>query len=144
MAKLKIRNAEVLFFDATDNGFGTSITIAVTQEIGEAITAFYAENNIGNEKTGIGVPNFKEYEGTYRFAAKTNAHTKIAGLNGLSASDIGFKARVDLILNTFEYNNKFTKGKTYVGSGATAILVLQGGSTQASNDIADLLAEHEG
>ena len=115
MEKLKIKNAEVIFANLKNEGFGTSLTIKVTPEIEKALTDFYAENKIGNEKTVIGTPTFKEYEGTKQYNAKINETTKFAYLNGLTENSLGFGARIDFILNAFEYKNKFTKGKTYIG-----------------------------
>ena len=141
MEKLKIENAEVVFASLTDTGFGTSLTIKVTPEIEKALTDFYAKNKIGNEKTVIGVPNFKDYEGTKQINLKINESTKFAGLNGLTTESLGFGARVNFFLNAFEYNNKFTKGKTYVGASISAVVILSCRKTGADADLAELLAE---
>jgi len=55
--KIKVENAEIVFANLTDTGFGTSLTIKVTPEIEKQISDFWKENKIGNEKTVIGVPN---------------------------------------------------------------------------------------
>ena len=57
--KIKVVNAEVIFANLTDEGFGTSLTIKLTPEIEEQITEFWKANNIGNEKTVIGEPHIK-------------------------------------------------------------------------------------
>ena len=139
MEKIKIENAEIVFANLTDTGFGTSLTIKVTPEIEKQISDFWAKNKIGNEKTVIGVPNFKDYEGTKQINLKINESTKFAGLNSLTTENLGFGARVNLFLNAFEYNNKFTKGKTYVGASISAVVILSGRKTSADADLSELL-----
>lgn len=139
MEKIKIENAEIVFANLTDTGFGTSLTIKVTPEIEKQISDFWAKNKIGNEKTVIGVPNFKVYEETKQINLKINESTKFAGLNGLLPENLGFGARVNFFLNAFEYNNKFTKGKTYVGASISAVVILSGKKTGADADLSELL-----
>lgn len=145
MAKEIVKNAKVLFFSPEDQGFGTSITIEVTEPIYQQLSAFYEKNNVGNpNKTEVGKLNIKEYEGTYQFSLKVNAHTKYAGLNGLTVSDIGFGSTIDLLINTFEYNNKFTKGNTYVGVSVSAVLVLSACKSGGTDDLNVLMQAYEG
>ncbi len=139
--KLKVVNAEIVFANLKDEGFGTSLTIKVTPEIEKQLTDFYAKNKIGNEKTVIGVPTLKEYEGAKQFSAKINESTKFAGLNGLTVENLGFGAIVNFFLNAFEYNNKFTKGKTFVGASVSAVVILEGRKTGADADLAELLGD---
>ena len=138
-SKIKVVNAEVIFANLVDEGFGTSLTIKLTPEIEEQVKEFWKTNNIGNEKTVIGEPNIKEYEGTRQLSLKINDHTKFAGLNGLTTDNLGFGARVNFFLNAFEYKNKFTKGKTYVGASISAVVILEGRRTGADADLSDLL-----
>ena len=137
--KIKVVNAEVIFANLTDEGFGTSLTIKLTPEIEEQITEFWKANNIGNEKTVIGEPNIKEYEGTRQLSLKINDHTKFAGIKGLTTDNLGFGARINFFLNAFEYKNKFTKGETYVGASISAVVILEGRRTGADADLSDLL-----
>ena len=141
MEKIKIENAEIIFANLVDSGFGTSLTLKVTPELEKQITDFWAKNKIGNEKTVIGVPNFKEYEGTKQINLKINESTKFAGLNGLTTENLGFGARVNMFVNAFEYSNKFTKGKTYIGASVSAVVILSGRKTGADADLAELLSE---
>ena len=106
----------------------------------KAITEFWKAHKIG--KTNAGVPNFKEYEGTNQFNLSFNDNTKFAYLNGTNEQSLGFGAKVDLIVNAFTYNNKFTGGKDKVGASLSAVLVVQGRVTGADADLADLLAEY--
>ena len=137
--KIKVVNAEVIFANLTDEGFGTSLTIKLKPEIEEQITEFWKANNIGNEKTVIGEPNIKEYEGTRQLSLKINEHTKFAGLNGLTTNNLGFGARVNFFLNAFEYKNKFTKGNMYTGASISAVVILGGKRTGADADLSNLL-----
>jgi hypothetical protein len=138
-SKIKVVNAEVIFANLVDEGFGTSLTIKLTPELEKQITEFWKANNIGNEKTVIGEPNIKEYEGTRQLSLKINEHTRFAGLNGLTTDNLGFGARINFFLNAFEYSNKFTKGKTYTGASISAVVILEGKRTGADADLSDLL-----
>ena len=138
-SKIKVVNAEVIFANLVDEGFGTSITIKLTPEIEEQVKEFWKANNIGNEKTVIGEPNIKEYEGTRQLSLKINDHTKFAGIKGLTTDNLGFGARINFFLNSFEYKNKFTKGKTYIGASISAVVILEGKRTGADADLSDLL-----
>ena len=139
--KIKVENAEIVFANLTDTGFGTSLTIKVTPEIEKQISDFWKENKIGNEKTVIGVPNYKMYEETKQINLKINESTKFAGLNGLTTENLGFGSRVTFFLNCFEYNNKFTKGKTFNGASVSACVILSCKKTGADADLSDLLNE---
>ena len=141
MSKIRIENAEIIFASLVDNGFGTSLTIKVSPEIEKQITDFWASEKIGNEKTVIGVPNFKDYEGTKQVNLKINESTKFAGLNGLTTNDLGFGCKVNMFVNSFEYSNKFTKGKTYIGASVSAVVILSGRKTGADADLAELLGD---
>ena len=140
--KLKLKNVEVVFANLEDEGFGRSLTIKVTSENEKAINDFFKVNQIGNEKSKvIGEPNYKEYEGTKQLGIRFNDNTRFAGINGLDQIDLGFGARIDCIVNAFEYNNKFTRGATYVGASLSAVVVLSGRRTGADADLNDLLNE---
>ena len=140
--KLKLKNVEVVFANLEDEGFGRSLTIKVTSENEKAINDFFKVNQIGNEKSKvIGEPNYKEYEGTKQLGIRFNDNTKFAGLNGLDKLDLGFGARIDCIVNAFEYNNKFTRGATFVGASLSAVVILSGRRTGADADLNDLLNE---
>ena len=140
--KLKLKNVEVVFANLEDEGFGRSLTIKVTSENEKAINDFFKVNQIGNEKSKvIGEPNYKEYEGTKQLGIRFNDNTKFAGLNGLDQLDLGFGARIDCIVNAFEYNNKFTRGTTFVGASLSAVVILSGRRTGADADLNDLLNE---
>lgn len=144
-AKLKLQKVKVVFFNPTDEGFGTSITIDCTDSnVKKQIEDWVRENNIGKENPGVA--NFKEYtpEGgdtTLQFAFKINDYTKYAGVNGLGKEDISYGATIDLIAQAYTYNNKFTGGKDRVGQSASAIVVRSAGSTGGDADLAELLGD---
>ena len=140
--KLKLKNVEVVFANLEDEGFGRSLTIKVTSENETMINEFFKVNQIGNEKSKvIGEPNYKEYEGTKQLGIRFNNNTRFAGLNGLDQLDLGFGARINCFINAFEYNNKFTRGTTYVGASLSAVVILSGRRTGADADLNDLLNE---
>lgn len=144
-AKLKLKNVKVVFFNPTDEGFGTSITIDCTNpEVKKQIEEWVSENKIGKDNPGVA--NIKEYtaesgETTLQFAFKINDYTKYAGINGLGKDDIGYGATIDLIAQAYTYNNKFTGGKDRVGQSASAIVVRSGASTGGDADLAELLGD---
>jgi hypothetical protein len=136
MDKVTLRDAEVVFANLQDEGFGKSITINATdKDVKDAITKWVQDNKIGKgEKAGK--PNFKEYEGKIQYSFKINDFTRFAGLNGLSEKDLGFGARVSLTANAFEYDNKFGKG---VSGSLSAVVVEKRAQTSADGDLAELL-----
>jgi len=137
--KLRIDGAEVIFSNMVDEGFGRSLTIKVTPEIEEKVSEFWKVNQIGNAKTVIGEPNYKMYEQTKQLSLKVNDSTKFAGVNGLNTDNLGFGSTVNFIVNAFEYNNKFTKGETYVGASLSAVVILTGKKTGSDADLNELL-----
>lgn len=138
--KLVLRDVAVVFANLEDEGFGRSITVDATdKEVNKAITKWVKDNNIGKgDKAGI--PNFKEYEGKTQYSFKLNDFTRFAGLNGLSEKDLGFGARISLVANAFEYDNKFGKG---VSGGLSAVVVEKRASTSADGDLEELLNGNE-
>lgn len=143
--KLKLKNVKVVFFNPTDEGFGTSITIDCTNpEVKKQIEEWVKDNNIGKDTPGVA--NIKEYtpengDTTLQFAFKINEYTKYAGVNGLGKDDIGYGATIDLIAQAYTYNNKFTGGKDRVGQSASAIVVRSGATTGGDADLAELLGD---
>ena len=144
--KLKLKGVKVVFYNPEDEGFGTSITIAVDDEAKKLITDWVKANNIGKDNPGVA--NFKDYtnektgETTTQYSFRLNDYTKYAGINGLSEKDLGYGAVIDLIANAFEYNNKFTGGKTRVGQSASAIVVRSGATSGGDADLAELLEDY--
>lgn len=136
--KLKLKSATVVFANLSDEGFGRSITIDATDnEVKKQIADWVTRNKIGKGDKA-GVPNFKEYEGKLQYSFKMNDHTRFAGLNGLDEYKLGFGAKISLIANAFEYDNKFGKG---VSSSLSAVVIEKGANTAADADLEELLSD---
>lgn len=138
--KLKLEHASIVFANLVDDGFGRSLTIDVTdKEVRDKIEKWVKYNNIGKGDKA-GKPNFKEYEGkngkTTQYAIKISDFTQFAGLNGLTKENLGFGAKVSLVAQAFEYDNKFGKG---VSANLSAVLVEERAKTGADADMAELL-----
>ncbi len=135
--KITLKNVEVVFANLVDEGFGKSITINATdKETNKLITDWVKANNIGKDTPGV--PKFKKYEDKLQYSFKMNDNTRIAGINGLSQKDLGFGARISLVANSFEYDNKFGKG---VSGSLSAVVVEKGSPTSADSDLAELLGD---
>ena len=140
--KLKLKGCEIVFANMEEkDGFKRSLTIKVDAEKEKAITEFWKANKIGKQNPGV--PSFKEYEGTKQMNLSFNDNTKFAYLNGTNEQSLGWGAKVDLVVNAFTYNNKFTGGKDKVGASLSAVLVTSGRVTGADADLADLLSGYE-
>lgn len=138
MDKITLRDVEVIFANLEDEGFGKSITINATDKATQKkITGWVETNNIG-KGDNAGKPNFKEYEGKYQYSFKINDYTRFAGLNGLEQKDLGFGARISLIANAFEYDNKFGKGTS---GSLSAVVIEKRASSSSDGDLAELLGE---
>lgn len=139
--KLLLRDVKVIFANLVDEGFGTSITIDVTDEkVKQQVIDWVAENKIGKDNPGVA--NIKEYtpeegnETTYQFSFKINDHTKYRGLDTLTKENLGFGAVVDLVANAFAFDNKFGKG---VSQSLSAVLIKKGTESSADADMGELM-----
>lgn len=139
-SKITLRGVEIFFANLEDEGFGRSLTIDATDpNTKKAITNWVETNKIGKGDKA-GVPNFKTYEDKVQYAFKINDFTRFAGNNGLSEKDLGFGAKVSLIANAFEYDNKFGKG---VSGSLSAVLIEKRASTSADADLEELMGSAE-
>lgn len=144
MNTLTLLNAEVVFVNLLEeSGFKPSVTIKVTPEFEKQISAFWAENQIG--KTGQGVAVFKEYTNkenvtTRQFNVALNPTVKFAGINGLTEKDLGFGAVVNMVINCFTYNNKFSGGKDRQSTNVAACVILRGRKTGNDAVLSELLS----
>jgi hypothetical protein len=135
--KIYLKNVKVVFANLVDEGFGRSITIdATAPEVATAIDEWVTANNIG-KGDHAGKANFKTYEDTIQYALKINDSTKFVYANGLSESDLGFRAEISLAANAFDYDNKFGKGTS---ASLSAVVVHKGKATGADQDIEELMA----
>lgn len=135
MEELIIKNVKILFADLEDKGYGKNIVIDATdKELQDLITDYYK-----SEKIGDGKPHFKKYtdkEGkeTIQFTIKLSDYTDIEGKDGLSAKDLRWGAIVNVLLRTYEWNNKFGKG---ISAFANSIYVVEGGAKSNMAKIAE-------
>lgn len=143
MDKLILKGAKVLFIEVNDKDFGSSITIDVTDAtMRSAIETYYAGEGLA--------PKFKDYtnkktgEVTKQFSIKLASFVKIqdeAGNeytideveNKLSQIKLAFGAIVNLAIRSYEYDNKFGKGKS---ASVSALKITTG--AQLKDDMNDL------
>lgn len=125
MEELIIKNAKIVFAELEDNGFGKNIVIDVTDKaLQDQITDFYKVAKVADGK-----PKFKDYtnkdgETTKQFTLKLSEFTDIEGKDGLSSKDLRYGAKVNILVRTYEWDNKFGKG---VSARAQSIFVVEGG-----------------
>ena len=116
--ELIIKHANVIFSELTDKGFGRSIVIDATDAD--------LQKQINDWSTANGVkPKFKDYtdkEGktTKQYTIKLTEYTQIDGNEG--EKSLGYGAVVNVIIRSFEYNNKFGKGKSCSASGIFVVV----------------------
>ena len=135
MEELLIKNAKIVFAELEDNGFGKNIVIDVTDKaLQDQITDFYKAAKIADGK-----PKFKDYtnkdgETTKQFTLKLSEYTDIEGKDGLGAKDLRYGAKVNILVRTYEWDNKFGKG---ISARAQSIYVVEGGVKTNMSKIAE-------
>lgn len=135
MEELIIKNAKIVFAELEDNGFGKNIVIDVTDKaLQDQITDFYKAAKIADGK-----PKFKDYtnkdgETTKQFTLKLSEFTDIEGKDGLGAKDLRYGAKVNILVRTYEWDNKFGKG---ISARAQSIFVVEGGVKTNMSKIAE-------
>ena len=98
------------------------------------IETFYAEAGIGEGK-----PKFKDYtnkdgETTKQFTLKLSEYTDIEGKDGLGEKDLRFGAKINILVRTYEWDNKFGKGTS---ARVQSIFVVEGGVKTNMDKIAE-------
>lgn len=120
-----IKGAKIVFADLTDKGYGKNIVIDVSDiDLQEQIAKFYKDAKIGDGK-----PKFKDYtnkdgETTKQFTLKLSDFTDIDGKDGLGADDLRYGAKVNVLVRTYDWDNKFGKGTS---ARVQSIFVVEGG-----------------
>lgn len=120
-----IKGAKIVFADLTDKGYGKNIVIDVSDiDLQEQIAKFYEDAKIGDGK-----PKFKDYTNkdgvtTKQFTLKLSDFTDIEGKDGLGADDLRYGAKVNVLVRTYDWDNKFGKGTS---ARAQSIFVVEGG-----------------
>lgn len=120
-----IKGAKIVFADLTDKGYGKNIVIDVSDiDLQEQIAKFYEDAKIGDGK-----PKFKDYTNkdgvtTKQFTLKLSDFTDIDGKDGLGADDLRYGAKVNILVRTYDWDNKFGKGTS---ARVQSIFVVEGG-----------------
>jgi len=120
-----IKGAKIVFADLTDKGYGKNIVIDVSDiDLQEQIAKFYEDAKIGDGK-----PKFKDYTNkdgvtTKQFTLKLSDFTDIDGKDGLGADDLRYGAKVNVLVRTYDWDNKFGKGTS---ARVQSIFVVEGG-----------------
>ena len=120
-----IKGAKIVFADLTDKGYGKNIVIDVSDiDLQEQIAKFYEDAKIGDGK-----PKFKDYTNkdgvtTKQFTLKLSDFTDLEGKDGLGADDLRYGAKVNVLVRTYDWDNKFGKGTS---ARVQSIFVVEGG-----------------
>ena len=107
---LIIKHVKVVFAELEDKGFGTSITIDVTDPaLQEDITKWVAEQNING-----GVAKFKDYT-TKDGVATKQYNIKLSKFTDIKFKDeemeLGYGSVINVVVHPYEYDNKGTNYK---------------------------------
>lgn len=143
MEKLIVKNAKVLFVEIKDKDFGSSITIDVTDDaIRQPIEDYYNAEGLK--------PKFKDYTNketgaiTKQYSVKLASFVKVQDEAGneytldevetkQSSIKLVFGSIVNLAIRSYEYDNKFGKGKS---ASVSAIKIVKG--SEIKNDMNEL------
>lgn len=129
--ELILKHIKVVFAELEDKGFGTSLTLDVTDPaIQKQISEWVKANNING-----GTARFKDYTNkdgvtTKQYNVKLSKYTDIKG----DANGLGYGAVVNIALRSYAYDNQFGKG---ISASAAAIFIV----TPRVNTTMDKIAE---
>lgn len=135
MEEMIIKSAKIVFAELEDNGYGKNIVIDASDiDLQEQIAKFYKDAKIGDGK-----PKFKDYtnkdgETTKQFTLKLSEYTDIEGKDGLGAKDLRYGAKVNILVHTYNWDNKFGKGTS---ARVQSIFVIEGGVKTNMSKIAE-------
>lgn len=135
MEEMIIKGAKIVFAELEDNGFGKNIVIDASDiDLQEQIAKFYKDAKIGDGK-----PKFKDYtnkdgETTKQFTLKLSEYTDIEGKDGLGAKDLRYGAKVNILVRTYNWDNKFGKGTS---ARVQSIFLIEGGVKTNMSKIAE-------
>lgn len=135
MEEMIIKGAKIVFAELEDNGYGKNIVIDASDiDLQEQIAKFYKDAKIGDGK-----PKFKDYtnkdgETTKQFTLKLSEYTDIEGKDGLGAKDLRYGAKVNILVRTYNWDNKFGKGTS---ARVQSIFVIEGGVKTNMSKIAE-------
>lgn len=130
---LVIKHVKVVFAELEDKGFGTSITIDVTDPaLQEDITAWTKANNVNG-----GVARFKDYTtkdgvATKQYSIKLSKYTDFQAKE--DGMELGYGSVINLVAHPYDYDNKFGKGTS---ASASAIFILKSKINTTMDKIAE-------
>lgn len=109
--EIAIKHAEVLFVELEDKGYGRNVTIDVTNDaIRNEIETWAEENGI---KLRIKDYTTKDGNIVKQLQLKFSKFLKVQGKESTwNESSLGWGAKINLIANAYDYDNKFGKGRT--------------------------------
>jgi hypothetical protein len=106
--ELILKHIKVVFAELEDKGFGTSITVDVTDQAAQdAISKWVADNNINGGKAKFKDYTNKDGETTKQYNFKISKFTEIAGPY---EGELGYGAEINLVARPYTYDNQFGKG----------------------------------
>lgn len=130
---LVIKHVKVVFAELEDKGFGTNITIDVTDPaLQDQITKWTKENNING-----GVAKFKEYttkdgQVTKQYNVKLSKYTDFQAKE--DGMELGYGSVINLLARPYNYDNKFGKGTS---ASAAAIFIIKSKINTTMDKIAE-------
>lgn len=109
--EITIKHANVLFVELEDKGYGRNVTIDVTNDaIRNEIETWAEENGI---KLRIKDYTTKDGNIVKQLQLKFSKFLKVQGKESTwNESSLGWGAKINLIANAYDYDNKFGKGRT--------------------------------
>lgn len=132
---LVLKKVNVIFAETNqESEYGASLTIdANDPDLRDMIIKYHKENNLSE-------PKFKEYtnertnETTLQYNVKLAKFVDIKGKENYGAAELGRGAVVNVVINAYDYDNKFNKGTS---KSITAIFIIE----PKKNNAMDLIAE---
>lgn len=135
MEEMIIKGAKIVFAELEDNGYGKNIVIDATDaDLKEQIAKFYKDAKIGDGKPKFKTYTNKDGETTDQFTLKLSEYTDIEGKDGLGAKDLRYGAKVNVLVRTYNWDNKFGKGTS---ARVQSIFVIEGGVKTNMSKIAE-------
>lgn len=118
--ELVLKHIKVVFAELKDKGFGTSITLDVTDpSIQSQISEWVKANNINGGKARFKEYTNKDGETTKQYNIKLSDYTVIKGKEGM---ELGYGAIINLVARAYDYDNQFGKGTS---ASASAIFIVE-------------------
>lgn len=130
---LIIKHVKVVFAELEDKGFGTSLTIDVTDPaLQQQISEWTKANNVNG-----GTPRFKDYTtkdgvATKQYNVKLSKYTDFQAKE--DGMELGYGSVINLAVHAYEYDNKFGKG---ISASAAAVFIIKSKINTTMDKIAE-------